>query len=140
MNLEIGKYIYSVLNAIVVTPAATANDSPVLLTVFPVIADFNTAAPTTPFAVYQRTGCEPDYTKNLFTGLVRHTYSVTVADNDYTNTLTLAKAVINAMLALSHTDQTDICFDQVLLTDLSEDFVDGIYTQTLQFEINTTQK
>ena len=25
------------------------------------------------------------------------------------------------------------------LTDLSEDFIEGIYTQTLQFEINTTQ-
>ena len=128
MNVSIGKYIYSALTAISG------------ITVYPVIADFNAPVPTTPFVVYQRTGCTPEYTKDLFTGCIRHSYAVTVADNDYTNTVTLAESVIGAMLGLSHQVKTDIRFNQVLLTDLSEDFVDGIYTQTLQFEINTTQK
>ena len=56
MKVNIGQYIYSALSAITG------------LTVFPVIADFNTAEPTTPFAVYQRTGCSPEYTKDGFTG------------------------------------------------------------------------
>lgn len=125
MNVGVGKHIYEALTAIVG------------LTVFPVIADFNTAEPSTPFAVYQRTGCDPGYTKDLFTGGIRHDYSITVADNDYTNTVNLAEQVINAMLGLSHQQKTDMRFAQVMLTDLNEDFIDGLFTQTLQFEINT---
>ena len=128
MNVGVGKYIYSALSAIEG------------LTVFPVIAAFNDAEPTTPFAVYQRTGCTPEYTKDLFTGGLVHSYSVTVADNDYTNTVNVAEQAINAIMALSHQEKTDLRFRQVMLTDLSEDFIDGIYTQTLQFEINTTSK
>lgn len=139
MKLNIGKHIYSALNTIVVTPAVTANDSPVLLTVFPVVADFNTADPTTPFAVYQRTGCQPEFTKDGFTGETVHSYSVTVADNDYNNTVNLAEKVADAIIGLSYQMKTDIRFGQVQLTDLTEDFVEGIYTQTLQFEINTTE-
>ena len=128
MNVSIGKYIYSALTAITG------------LKVFPVVADFNEPTPTTPFAVYQRTSMEPDYTKGLFSGQIRHDYSVTVADNDYTNTVTTTEAVINKMLALTGKTMTDIYFNQVRLTDLSEDFIDGLYTQTIQFEINTTRK
>lgn len=127
MKVSIGQYIYSALSSISG------------LTVYPVIADFNNATPTTPFVVYQRTGCTPEYTKNLFTGSIRHSYAVTVADNDYTNTVTKAESVINAMLALSHKAKTGINFNQVQLVDLNEDFIEGIYTQTLQFEINTTE-
>ena len=139
MKLNIGQYIYSALSAIVVAPAATANDTPQLLTVFPVIADFNTAVPRTPFAVYQRTACHPEYTKDGFTGEISHSYSVTVADNDFNNTANLAESVANALIGLSHQVKAGIKFNQVLLTDLSEDFIEGIYTQTLQFEINTTE-
>ena len=128
MNVGVGKYIYSALSAI---------DG---LTVFPVIANFNDAVPTTPFAVYQRTGCTPDYTKDLFTGHLVHSYSVTLADDDYTNTVNMAEQAINAIMELSGKDKTDLRFHQVMLTDLSEAFVDGIYTQTLQFEINTSSK
>ena len=129
MNVGVGQYIYRNLSLIDKS-----------LKVFPVIADFNTADPVTPFAVYQRTSCSPDYTKDLFTGNIRHNYSVTIADNNYTNTVTLTERIINAMLALSHKDEKDMRFGQVLLVDLSEDFIDGIYTQTLQFEINTSSK
>lgn len=128
MNVGVGKYIYSALSAI---------DG---LTVFPVIADFNDPQPTTPFAVYQRTGCTPDYTKDLFTGHLVHSYSVTLADDDYTNTVNMAEQAINAIMELSGKDKIDLRFHQVMLADLSEDFIDGIYTQTLQFEINTSSK
>ena len=139
MKLNIGKHIYSALNAIVVTPAATPNGLPVLLTVFPVVADFNVDNPTTPFAVYQRTGCQPEFTKDGFDGDIVHSYSVTVADNDYNNTVNLAEKVADAIIGLSYQVKTDIRFGQVQLTDLTEDFVEGIYMQTLQFEINTTE-
>ena len=127
MKLSIGQYIYSALSAIT------------QLTVFPVIADFNTSEPSTPFAVYQRTGCSPEYTKDGFTGEIMHSYAVTIVDNDYTNTVTLAEQAINAIIALSYQAKTGIRFGQVQLTDLSEDFIDGLYTQTLQFEINTKE-
>ena len=127
MKVSIGQYIYSALSAIT------------QLTVFPVIADFNTSEPSTPFAVYQRTVCSPEYTKDGFTGEIMHSYAVTIVDNDYTNTVTLAEQAINAIIALSYQAKTGIRFGQVQLTDLSEDFIDGLYTQTLQFEINTKE-
>lgn len=129
MNINIGKYIYNAINGVVQGG----------LTVDPVVAVTDTADPQTPFAIYQRTSAQPSYTKNLWTGNITHSYSVTVVDNDYTNTVTLAQAIIDALLALSHTVQVDIRFGQVMLTDVIEDFQEGLYLQTLQFEINTTQ-
>ena len=144
MNISIGKYIYNALSAIEVpqqatTTTPTRDATPELVKVYPVIATFNDSTPPTPFAVYQRTSAEPDYTKSLFTGLIRHNYSVTVVDNDYTNTVTLAQQVVDALLALSHTRHEDISFGQVTMTDLSEDFLDGLFLQTIQFEINTKE-
>lgn len=127
MNISIGQYIYGVLSSISG------------LTVYPVIADFNTPQPSTPFAVYQRTSAEPEYTKNLFTGTIRHNYAVTLVDDNYPATVALAQQAIDAMLALSHTSHEDIQFGQVIVTDIAEDFVEGLFLQTLQFEINTTQ-
>ena len=128
MIVNIGKYIYNAIKGVSDT-----------LHVYPVIATFNDATPPTPFAVYQRTSAEPDYTKNLFTGLIRHNYSVTVVDNDYSNTVTLTQQVVNALLALSYTKHEDVNFGQVTMTDLSEDFLDGLFLQTIQFEINTKE-
>lgn len=139
MNINTGKHVYSALSAIVVRPAANANDTAETLKVFPVIADFNTPTPPTPFAVYQRTSCQVQYTKGLWTGDITHNYSVTVADNQYSKTVELAQAAVDALMALSHTVKEDMRFGQVLLSDISEDFVDGIFLQTLNFEINTTQ-
>lgn len=144
MNISISKYIYNALSAIEVpqqatTTTPTRDATPELVKVYPVIATFNDPTPPTPFAVYQRTSAEPDYTKSLFTGLIRHNYSVTVVDNDYTNTVTLAQQVVDALLALSHTRHEDISFGQVTMTDLSEDFLDGLFLQTIQFEINTKE-
>ena len=131
MNISIGKYIYNALTGI--------NG---IVKIYPVIVfpppPANTPTPT-PFAVYQRTSAEPDYTKSLFTGLIRHNYSVTVVDNNYTNTVTMAQQVVDALLALSHTRHEDISFGQVTMTDLSEDFLDGLFLQTIQFEINTKE-
>lgn len=128
MNINIGKYIYNALTAITG------------LTVYPVIADFESPSPTTPFCVYQRTGMNPGYTKSLWDGSIEHSYSITVADNDYSGTITKAEAVINAILGLASQKKTDIYFNQVTLNDLSEDYIDGIFLQTMSFTINTTRK
>lgn len=127
MNLAIGRYIYDALKSI---PG---------LTVYPVVADFESDNPTTPFSVYQRTSTTPKYTKNLFTGDVTHNYSVTVADNNYEGTVNLVQQAIDKLTSLSCTLHDGIRFCQVTVTDLSEDFLDGIFLQTLQIEINTTQ-
>lgn len=144
MNIQYGQYIYAALSAIEVpqpatTTTPTRDATPELVKVYPVISDFNSAVPPTPFIVYQRTGADPNYTKALFTGEITNNYSVTVVDNQYTATLELAQSVVNAMLALSHTVKTDMRFGQVLLTDISEDYYDGLFLQTLNFEINTIE-
>jgi hypothetical protein len=64
---------------------------------------------------------------------------VTVVDDNYSNTVTLAQQMVDALLALSHTRNEDISFGQVIMTDLNEDFLDGLFLQTIQFEINTKE-
>lgn len=127
MKINVAKHIYSALSAITG------------LTVYPVIADFETATPSTPFCVFQRTSMNPLYTKSLFTGELEHSYSITVADNDYSSTVTTAQQVINAMMALTSQTNADFRFGQVTVNDLSEDYVDGIFIQTIQFTINTIE-
>lgn len=127
MNVSIGKYIYQALSAITG------------LQVCPVMNITNTPSPSTPYLVYQRTSANPQYTKSLFTGEITHNYSITVVDDDYDNTVTLAQQAIDALMALSHTTKEDIRFGQVMMTDLTEDFQDGLFLQIIQIEINTTQ-
>lgn len=129
MNISIGKYIFNAITGVSDT-----------LYVYPVIATFNDATPPTPFAVYQRTSGEPDYTKDLYTGDITHEYSVTIADNDYTNGLNLAQSVTNALLALAFKKFEGISFKTVKVTNIGpEDFLDGLFLQTIQFEINTKE-
>lgn len=129
MNISIGKYIYNAIQGVSAS-----------LHVYPVIATFNDPQPPTPFAVYQRTSAEPDYTKDLFTGDILHEYSVTIADDDYTNGLNLAQGVTDALLALAFKKFDGISFKTVRVTNIGpEDFLDGLFLQTIQFEINTKE-
>lgn len=127
MKINVAKYIYSALSAITG------------LTVYPVIADFESATPTTPFCVFQRTSMNPQYTKSLYTQEIEHSYSITVADNEYTNTLAMAQQVIDTLMALTSKTNTDFRFGQVTVNDLSEDYVDGIFIQTISITINTIE-
>ena len=129
MNVGVGKYIYSALSTISRSMA-----------VYPVINPDNTPTPATPFIVYQRTEFMLVYSKDLWTGEITHDYSITIVDNDYTNCLNQVDTVINTMLALSCVEKDDMHFKQVRLTGGGEDFIDGLYTQTLQFEINSMRK
>lgn len=108
-------------------------------TVYPVIA---LNQESLPFIVYHRSGFRPSYSKNLFTGEIDHGYEVLVADTDYTNSLTLAEAVINAMLALTsrQPENAGYRFCQVTLDDMSESYYDdGFYVQSLNFTIKTKE-
>ena len=129
MNVGVGKYIYAALSTISRS-----------ISVHPVVNQTDTPTPSTPFIVYQRTEFTLVYSKDLWTGEITHDYSVTIVDNDYTNCLNQVDTVINTMLALSNVQKDDMNFKQVRLTGGSEDFIDGLYTQTLEFEINTMRK
>lgn len=127
MNVGVGKYIYSALNSLGAK-------------VYPVIADFNSTTPPTPFIVYQRTSAEPQYTKSLWTGEIRHSYSITVVDNQYSATLDLAQRAIDALMSLSCKDKDDMYIKQVTLENISEDYTEGLFLQILNIEINTIKK
>lgn len=109
--------------------------------IFPCVATFDTATPPTPYLVYQRTGAEFNYTKGLYTGDATHHYSFSVYSDNYAQTLTLAKMVIDKVLALSYfeTDQEGFRYGPVQLVDISEDFIEGLFVQTLQFDIQTKE-
>lgn len=129
MTTNINSAIYDSLSAICTTYpvcAISTDDDPVTL----------------PFVTYQRNSFAPMYSKSLFTGIVEHGYEVNIADANYSNTLTLAEAVINAMLALTSRQPVGASFkfDQVRLNGMSEYFDDnGFYVQNLSFTINTKE-
>jgi len=129
MNVNIGKHIYQTLKAI--------NG----LTVYPVVAAFDTDTPTTPFAVYRRTGIDVEYSKDLFTGIVKQRFEVTIADNDYATVSDLAQQAVNELLGMSYSVKTpDLSIGQVHINDLNDDFIDGLFIENITIEINTTTK
>lgn len=128
MNIAVGKYIYDAVKLVSRS-----------LYVYPVVAMFDNETPLTPFAVYQRTGMSPGNTKDLYDNSITHTFAITIYDNDYSNTAALVESVIDALLALSHTTQNDMQINQVVIADLQEDFINGLFSQTLTIEINTTE-
>jgi len=109
--------------------------------IFPCVAMFDTDTPSVPYLVYQRTGAEFDYTKGLYTGDATHHYSFSIYSDHYDQTLTLAKMVIDKVLHLSYfeTDQEGFRYGPVQLVDISEDYIDGLFVQTLQFDIQTKE-
>lgn len=109
--------------------------------VFPCVAMFDTDKPAVPYLVYQRTGAEFNYTKGLYTGDATHHYSFSIYSDHYDQTLTIAKQVINKVLGLSYfeTDQEGFRYGPVQLVDISEDFIEGLFVQTLQFDIQTKE-
>lgn len=125
MIVNIGRYIYQELSSISG------------LTVFPVVAPFDNDTPTTPIAVYQRTSMEPIYTKSLWTGDIKHYYSLSVMSTDYDRSAEIAQLAIDAIMSLSYTLHQDIRFGQVTVTGLSEDFSEGIFIQSIQIVLNT---
>ena len=120
---------------------AAINQTALAGKIYPVMALSESATPPVPYIVYQRTGAEFEYTKNMFTGNVRHHYNISAFSDGYDKTLTLAKDIVDGMLALSYTtpEGSPVSFKAVQVTDISEDFLEGIFYQTIQFEINTTE-
>lgn len=117
------------------------NVGPLDSKIFPCVAMFDTDTPPTPYLVYQRTGAEFNYTKGLYTGDATHHYSFSIYSDRYDQTLTIAKTVIKKVLHLSYfeTDQEGFRYGPVQLVDISEDFIEGLFVQTLQFDIQTKE-
>lgn len=117
------------------------NVAPIIEKIFPCVAMFDTDTPTVPYLVYQRTGAEFNYTKGLYTGDATHHYSFSIYSDNYDQTLTIAKTVIDKVLRLSYfeTDQEGFRYGPVQLVDISEDYIDGLFVQTLQFDIQTKE-
>ena len=130
MNIDISHRLVSELNA------GWLNDK-----VFPCVAMFDTDTPPVPYLVYQRTGAELNYTKGLYTGDATHHYSFSIYSDSYDQTLTLVSTVIDKVLALSYfeIDDEGFRYGPVQLVDISEDFIEGLFVQTLQFDIQTKE-
>ena len=130
MKIDISHRLVSELNVV-----------PIVERVFPCVATFDTDTPPTPYLVYQRTGAEFNYTKGLYTGDATHHYSFSIYSDNYDQTLTIAKTVIEKVLHLSYfeTDQDGFRYGPVQLVDISEDFIEGLFVQTLQFDIQTKE-
>ena len=130
MKIDISRRLVSELNA------GWLNDK-----VFPCVAMFDTDTPPVPYLVYQRTGAEFNYTKGLYTGDATHHYSFSIYSDSYAQTLTLVSTVIDKVFSLSYMEIDDEGFryGPVQLVDISEDFIEGLFVQTLQFDIQTKE-
>jgi len=109
--------------------------------IYPVVALSESATPPTPYIVYQRTGADFGYTKNFFDGSIKHYYTIGAYSDTFNKTVELAKDIVDGMLALAYTtpEGSAVTFKSIQVTDISEDFLDGIFYQIIQFEINTIQ-
>lgn len=130
MKIDISRRLVSELNVV-----------PLVDKIFPCVAMFDIDTPPVPYLVYQRTGAEFNYTKGLYTGDATHHYSFSIYSDYYDQTLTLAKMVIDKVLDLSYfeIDQEGFRYGPVQLIDISEDFIEGLFVQTLQFDIQTKE-
>lgn len=121
MTINIGNLIYSALSSIITV-------QPIALR----LGQGESLTDHTPYCVYQQTGCQPQYTKNLFTGLVVHYYELQVVSPSYDDLCQKVQDIADAMLSLSHTSG----IGQVQLTNSVETFDEDLYINNLSFTIS----
>ena len=130
MIIDISKYVFQAI-----TQRELAGS------IYPVIALRESATPPTPYIVYQRTGADFGYTKNLFDGTIKHYYTINAYADNFDKTVEMAKDIVDGILGLAYTtpEGSGVSFKSIQVTNVSEDFLEGIFYQTIQFEINTIQ-
>lgn len=120
MTINIGNIIYNALNTIITV-------QPIALR----LGQGESLLDHTPYCVYSQSSCEPLYTKNLYTGVIRHNYELQVVSPSYDELCSKVQDIANAMLAIAHTNG----IVQVHLTNSSETFDQDLYINNLSFTI-----
>lgn len=123
-SLQIGTAIYEIL---------IHNNSVVNLVnnkIFPIVVDDEKT--TFPYIVYKRAGMIELSNKDLRgeTQLV----DILIASNTYSNSIDVAESVREAIEGYEGS-VSEFYINDVILNYANEDYIDGVFTQTLRFEI-----
>lgn len=123
-SLQIGKAIYTILsnNQNVVDLVSTK--------IFPIISDDEKT--TFPFIVYRRTG-EVSVSNKDFRG-ADAVVEILIAADSYPQSIDVAEAVREALEGYDGS-VCDFYINDTILQYAAEDYVDGVFTQTLQWRI-----
>lgn len=96
--------------------------------IFPIIADNNV---TFPFVVFKRNSIQSAGSKDgIYDDVVE--FSIAAASTSYFETLTIAN-VIRSVIEVPHFHNSKIECDDILMTDIEEQFIDECYVQRLSF-------
>lgn len=123
-SLQIGKAIYTILSN-----NQTVSDL-VGTKIFPIISDDENT--TFPFIVYRRTGEMPVNNKDFRCSDA--VIEILIAADSYTQSIECAEAVREALEGYDGS-VCDFYINDIILQYAAEDFVDGVFTQTLQWRI-----
>lgn len=121
MNLQVGKAIYKILSESLESKVQ----------IYPLVADNGT---TFPFIVYRRRSILPATSKDRFVYQSCATYEISIASDNYNETIEIADNVIQILNGIKGT-YNDIDIQNIEVFDASEDFIDDTYTQTLTLKL-----
>ena len=117
-SISINKHIFSILTS------DKSLKEMVGTKIFPIVADDDVKFP---YIILERTSITP-YTYKGGVGYDKVTFQIKIADSDYINTINIAEKV-RELLEL----RTSSYFKRIEFVGNTEDYVNSIYTQTLQF-------
>jgi len=129
MSLQIGKAIYSLLNANENLVAKTGNK------IFPLISEIDT---TFPFIIYKRTSVTPIYTKDYLTE-DELTVEVVVASDKYNEAVEIADLVRDSLEGKKGT-YSDLTIKSIRMKEADEDYTQDTFIQNLNFIIKVYGK
>lgn len=121
-NFKVGKELVSILNGSSAVTDALENK------IFPLVAVANTSFP---FMVYRRTGYTPANNKDYEGEKV--SVEMVVCTTKYEDGVDIADSVATA---LNHARTTMI--DDIVITNIAENFIEDTFTQQINFEITLT--
>lgn len=123
-NLNIGKAVTALLSASPELSAKVGNK------IFPIVAQFDTKFP---FICYRRRGVTPNYVKDTIASEVA-SVELLIAATSYSESVDIAGDV-RAAMELKAGVYGGIVIRQIYLAAVNETFDDGIYIQSLTFNI-----
>lgn len=96
------------------------------LSVYPLVAKTDSKS----FIIYQRIGLEPYSLSGRGIGAIESYYAIKVVTPVYSDGLSITKQLINILADYKSQDVSDIS-----ITDLSEEYIDSDYIQTIKLKL-----
>lgn len=100
------------------------------ITIYPIVAPESAGVE---YVVYKRTSLEGYDIKGRTTPIQKASYTISVVSDEYAKGVRLTQSILDALGNYSDTQIRDVNID-----NLSEDYSEGFFIQTIQIQITTT--